>query len=145
METTLNIHNDVLLLIEEAAQVLGISRSALITIIIKKLMDDIQNPAQLGTLVRYQGRSGQEDWHTFHIKLRMDDYEFFLDLRKLLKMSVSLILSYAVKKFLVKIIKLNITDNYRYKNYIVVREIIDDIVSWRLIWGYPPGIGKIIS
>ena len=79
----------------------------------------------------------------FHLVVREDDYEYLLDLRKFLKMSVSLIIAYAVKKFLGKN-KNNITDNNRYKNYVLVKEMVDNIICWRLFWGYPPSIGEYI-
>ena len=145
METTLNVHIDILTKITRAAQIKGISRSDLIILLIKKTMDAISDPVRIGTMVRYQKRMKADDWHTFHIRLRMDDYEYLLDLRKLLKMSVSLILAYAVEKYLGKLIKGNITDNYQYKNYIVIRELIGNIISWRFIWGLPPNLEKLIN
>jgi len=144
METTLNIHAHILEKISLAARSRGMSRSEMIILLIKKAMDDIPDPARIGRMVRYQRRSMPTEWCTFHVQLRMDDYEFFLDLRKLLKMSVSLILAYAVKKFLDKLVKANTTDNYQYRNYVVIKEYIDNIVSWRFIWGYPPNLARII-
>lgn len=144
METTLNVHAHILDKISLAASSSGISRSEMIILLIKKAMDDIPDPARIGRMVSYQKRSRPEDWRTFHVHLRMDDYEYFLDLRKLLKMSVSLILAYAVKKFLNKWAKSNTTDNYQYKNYVVIKEFIGNIVCWKFIWGYPPNLAKII-
>jgi hypothetical protein len=144
METTLNIHGDILEKISLAARSRGISRSEMIILLIKKAMNDISDPARIGRMVQYQKRSRPEDWHTFHVQLRMDDYEYFLDLRKLLKMSVSLILAYVVKKFLNNWMRTNTTDNYQYKNYVVIREFIDNIICWKFIWGYPPSLAKNI-
>jgi hypothetical protein len=70
--------------------------------------------------------------------------EYFLDLRKLMKMSVSLILAYAVEKFLDTIMSRNNTDNNRYRNYLIIREIIDNITRWTFIWGFPPNIEKFL-
>jgi hypothetical protein len=145
METTLNIHTKISEQITMASRLMGISRSTVIVILVKKVMDDISNPGQPGRLVQYQTRRKQDEWHTFHLSVREDDYEYFLDLRKLLKMSVSLILAYAVKKFLDTIIKRNCTDNNRYKNYIIAKEFIDDIVCWKFIWGFPKNIEKLFT
>lgn len=144
METTINIHSDVLEKITLAAKLQKTSRFKLIITLIKETMNDISDPGQFGTLVTYQKRSNPGDWHIFHIQLRMDDYEYLLDLRKLLKMSVSLILSYAVKKYLKKIFSCNRTDNYRYRNYVIIKDIIDNIICWKFIWGYPPNIAQIL-
>lgn len=144
METTLNIHSEILKKINAAAEKHGISRSALILLLIKKAMDDFPNPDNIGKLIRYQRKSEPEDWHVFHIKVRMDDYEYFLDLRKLLKMSVSLILAFMVEKYLFTHNRLCVTDNNRYINYMIVREVIDNIICWRLVWGYPINLKRII-
>ena len=143
METTLNIDCKILEDINRAALMKGISRSELIVVLIKKMIADIKDPSGLGRMVQYQKRNKLKNWHTFHVRLRADDYEYFLDLRKLLKMSVSLILAYSVKKYL-KSLNVNYTDNYLFRNYIVVREIIDNVISWRFIWGFPRNIEGII-
>lgn len=144
METTLNIHSDILEKINRAADKSGIARSEMILFLIKKAMDDIVNPENIGKMVKYQKRSKPVEWHTFHLQVRWDDYEYLLDLRKLLKMSVSLILAYVVSKYLCAEKKVCITDNYRYKNYIIAKEVIDDIICWKFIWGYPHRLDKFI-
>ncbi|HOT44058.1 MAG TPA: hypothetical protein PLM53_08420 [Spirochaetota bacterium] len=144
METTINVHLDILNQITGAAKALGISRSELIVILLKKAMDDAARPDCLCKLVKYQQRRKPHEWHRFHLAVRPDDYEYFLDLKKLLKMSVSLILSYAVRKYLNKLFKKDYTDNYRYKNYIIMERRIDSVPCWIFIWGYPPNIEKII-
>ena len=74
-----------------------------------------------------------------------DEYEYFLDLRKLLKKSISAIVAYAVKKYFKGIIKSNITDNYPFKNYVIIKETINNVITWRLFWGYPEKMEKILS
>lgn len=144
METTLNVHLDMLEKITRAARALGISRSEIIIILLKKVMDETTKPDCLWKLVKYQRKRKPDEWHGFHLTVRPDDYEYFLDLRKLLKMSLSLILSYAVYKYLDKLIKKDITDNYRYNHYIIMEKRIDSIPCWIFIWGYPPSIGERI-
>jgi hypothetical protein len=143
METTLNIHADILAKVTRAAKYRGMSRSALILILMKKVMADIADPARMGSLVRYQDAGRSRDWRTFHLTVREDEYEFLLDLRKLMKMSVSRILAFAVKKYLRKL-KKGITDNNRFFNYTVLREIFDGVICWRFMWGFPRGIAKLL-
>jgi len=142
METTLNIHSDILKRIDTAAKTKGISCSEMIVVLLKKVMNDNGNPPCIGRLVRYQERCKPEHWQVFHVQLRSDEYEYFLDLRKLLKMSVSLILAYAVNKFLGKKIRSCNTDNYQYENYVIMKEYINSIICWKFMWGYPSEIGK---
>jgi hypothetical protein len=144
LKTTINIATDVFNRIVAAAVIQGISRSDMINYLIKKVMDDIPEPVRLGTMVQYQARRAPACWHVFHLQLREDDYEYFLDLRKLLKMSVSCILSYAVKKFLKRPIgKINI-DNYTFRNYLVIKEVVSGIICWKFLWGCPPNLENLV-
>ncbi len=144
METTLNIHADILEKINRAARLRCTSRSGMIIVLIKRIMDDVPNSVRFGRMVRYQKRNRPDVWHTVHVQLRMDDYEYLLDLRRLLKMSVSLILAYAVGKYLNGIMEKKETDNYQYKNYVLIKEVFNGTICWRLIWGYPPDIEKLL-
>ena len=144
METTINVQVDILQQIARAAKVKKISRSAMMLILIKTIMDETKNPDCLWKMVQYQETRKPEEWHRFHLVLRPDEYEYLLDLRKLLKMSVSLILAYAVRKYLNEIMEKKATDNNQYKNYVLIKEIFNATICWRLIWGYPPGIEKLL-
>jgi hypothetical protein len=144
METTLNVRIDIYSKINLAAITKGISRSKLAAMLIKKMMDDISDAGRIGRMVQYQKRCGKSEWHKFHLSVREDEYEYFLDLRKLLKMSVSLILSHAVEKYLDTLIKRDITDNNRYRNYIIIKDVINNITCWKLIWGFPYNIEKFL-
>ncbi len=143
METTINVRSEILEKISAAARSKDISRSEMILILIKKSMIDITDPGRLGNLVHYQKRGMPGDWHAFHIKLRADEYEYLLDLRKLLKMSVSLILAVMVKKHLGVSPTKNVADNYRFKDYIIIKEVLDNVICWKLLWGFPPNIEKL--
>jgi hypothetical protein len=145
METTLNIRADILEQIARVANSNGISCSEMIALLIQQVTADIANPGRIGRMVQYQGRRSTPEWHVLHVQVREDMYEYWLDLRKLLKMSVSLILAYAVKKFLCKLMKINSTDNYLCKNYIIAKEIIDSVIVWKFIWGYPPNLKKLLD
>ncbi len=145
METTLYIQDDILKKITMAAHAGNMSRSELIVVLFKKAMDDVSRPSRFGGMVQYQQRNNREKRKVFHLVLREDDYEYLLDLRKLLKMSVSLILAIVVNKFIGKPAKIIITDNNRYKNYVIIKEMVGGIICWRFFWGYPPNIETYIQ
>jgi hypothetical protein len=123
----------------------GISCSEMIVLLLKKVMAEISNPESMGKMIKYQDRCNAPKWHVFHVKVREDTYEYWLDLRKLLKMSVSLILANAVKKYLGKPLKINRTDNYRFTNYIIAKEVMDSVIVWKFIWGIPYNLQKLTS
>src|SRR4030042_5850226 len=111
MNTTLNVRTVILQEITRAAQAEGITCSEMIVILLKKAMRDINTPDCMGRLVQYQARRRREEWTITHVRWRGDDYEYFQDMRKLLKMSVSLLLAPEVKKYLVKTCKVHKSDN----------------------------------
>jgi hypothetical protein len=144
METTLNVHAETLKQISAAARTGGISRSRVIMYLMKRVMDDISKPDYPGRMVRYQKKGSPGDWHIFHLQVKEDDYEYLLDLRRLLKMSVSLILAGAVKKYLDEQKSKNFTDNCLFKDYVLVMDTINGVICWKLIWGFPPGMKNIL-
>jgi hypothetical protein len=92
--------------------------------------------------VKYQNRDEEKNWHRIHIVLNEHEYEYYLDMRKFFKMSVSYILAYSVMRYLDKfmneLINKNITtDNYYYKNYVFIKETIYGIICWQIYWGIP--------
>ncbi|OHD70438.1 MAG: hypothetical protein A2W19_15605 [Spirochaetes bacterium RBG_16_49_21] len=145
METTLNIRVDILERVAKAAQLKNMTCSEMIVLLIKQVMGDIRFPEPIGRLVRYQERRWPKDWRVFHVQVREDDYEYLVDCRRLFKMSVSLILAYAVQRYLSKLLKRKMTDNYHFMNYMLIRETIDNLISWRLIWGFPPNLEKLLA
>jgi hypothetical protein len=145
METTLNVPTGILKRINRTARANGVSCSELIVRLMEKAMGDITEPDRIGRMVQYQGRRRPEGWHVFHVQVRDDVYEYWLDLRKLLKMSVSLILTNAARRYLGKFKKRICTDNNRFRSYLIIKELIDDVIVWKFIWGIPPNLEQLIK
>ncbi len=145
MDTTLNVRAEVLEEIARSARLKGISRSKMIAHLLKKVSTDISEYGKIGRLVQYQTRERTKNWRVFHVQPREDEYEYWLDMRKLLKMSVSLILALAVKRYLSKSLTIKTTDNNQCKNYIIIKEVIDSVIVWKLVWGWPPNLKKIFN
>lgn len=105
----------------------------------RRLGDDHDNMVATWSRVRYQKRDETGNWRHLHLTLRPDEYEFFLDLRKVFKFSVSSLVAYAVEKYLEEIVKKlsKGSDNYRYKNYMFQRFIVDGVICWIFSWGIP--------
>jgi hypothetical protein len=142
METTLNIHVRILDKIRKAAGLRNISCSSMIVILLQRVMKEKKNHVLMARLVKYQKRRSKDEWRKFHITWRVDDYEYFLDLRKFRKMSVSHILAYAVEKYLKKLKRKDFTDNYRFHNYVIMGGNAEGVTCWKLFWGFPLDIIK---
>jgi hypothetical protein len=145
METTLNIHADIQKKIEETVISKGIIRRELIVLLLNKIMDETRHSVKMGRLVQYQKRRPRKEWRRVHVRFEADEYEYFLDLRKLMKMSLSHILAVAVEKYIDEISKGKRADKNRYTNYLIINEEIDSISCWRMIWGYPPSIASALQ
>jgi len=96
-------------------------------------MDDPSNEVRIGRLVQYQTRENTDTMQSISYHVQEDEYESFQDMRKLFKKSLSLILAEAVKKYLNNLLNnRKKTDNYPHANYVIIKEMINTIVSWRL-------------
>lgn len=138
--TTLNIHVDVLSKINHAAAKFRKSRKAIIVFLLKQLMMDRRVLSRGFTAVRYQQDDDKECWHTFHIRFREDDNEYFVDLRKFSKCSVSCLLAIAVNQYIDELLlnEMKEVDNYPFmSNYVLLQDLVDGIICWRIYWGYP--------
>jgi hypothetical protein len=141
-ETTMNVSEETYQKLVWASELLKIKRGILVSSLIN-YSSKMSKPGELATgLVKYQKRSVSCAWHQIHLRLRNDEHDFFMDLRKVWKLSVSLILAEAIEKYLEELIfKMIIKpDNYRYRNYASSRFMICDVVCWVFYWGIPPEI-----
>lgn len=143
IETTLNMHNNILERINFASKKVKKSRTYIIRLILGKMIEDNNKFKRLWSPVKYQKRDVYDNWHIFHLTLRQDEYAFSMDLRRIYRMSLSGIVAYAVDEYLDGVISMvtednneNITDNYLYKNYIIAYRLVDGVHSWRIYWGY---------
>jgi hypothetical protein len=139
IETTLHVHKSILYKLDKGAAVTGRSLTSIIKLLIQRIMRDNQKMIKTNSRIKYQERDLKENWHRIHIVLNEYEYEYCLDLRKFLKMSVSFILAYAVLRYLDELLKKNIgTDKYYFKNYFFIKKTFDGIICWKIYWGIPP-------
>ena len=137
--TTLHVHKTILDKLDNGAIVIGISRNSIIKLLIQRIMKDNRRMLKANSRVRYQAKDLKKNWKRINITFNEYEYEYCLDLRKFYKMSVSLILAFAVLQYLYEILKSGkSTNNYCFHNYIFVREIVDNVICWQIYWGIPP-------
>jgi hypothetical protein len=104
--------------------------------------------SQRDIAVKYQDDDLKENWHCFHVKLSDDEYDFFIDLRKFYRLSVSRLLALAVKKYLSQVIsefKMKLVDNYVYfKHYDLNYEVGDGYIAWKIYWRTPESMSDTV-
>lgn len=144
IKTTFNMHIKVHEKIDRISHVTGLSEMEIINLLAKKVMGKSRHHYRLGKSVQYQKQREPEEWSLFHVKIMPDVYEYLLDLRKLLKMSVSLIIADAVNDFFGEMCDKKSSDNYHFKNYFISLAIDGGIICWKLYWGIPHEIRAIL-
>ena len=143
IETTVYMNSSILEMLNNAAKITGKSRIYIIALLMQKIMSNNHEKLKFFSRIKYQKRDKKEKWHRLHITLNEYEYEYYLDMRKFLKMSVSFILAYAVRKYVDTVVnklldRKIITDNYRYRNYIFIKETFDnEVICWKIYWGIP--------
>ena len=163
IKTTLNIHKDIKKIIDDTSYILEISRTQIISMLLKKLVKVNKINLQFAKGLKYQDSDDPENWGTFHISYRQDEYDLFNDLKKIHNCSISYLVSFAVRKFLSgllshdavlhenkkkqnkRILTKRLGDNYRFNSYVFVREVVCGVISWRIFWGLPPNLSEILQ
>ncbi len=141
IDTTINIKQVILERIDCTAGKFSVSRSKLISMLLKRMMDGKNTDKNRFSRVKYQKRDNIASWKRPHIMLEPDMYEKCLDMRKLFKMSVSYLVLVAYKKYFDMVIKEleNNGDTEKYsKNYICIGKRVSTIFSYVVFWDYPP-------
>ena len=150
IETTLHVHKSILEMLNEKTEIAGRTITFIIKLLMKKIMNNNQKMLKSYSRIKYQERDVKENWHRLHIILSEDEYEYYQDIRKFYKMSISFILAYAVRRYLTEIVnklldRNNFTDKYYFRDYVFVKKTIDDVICWQIYWGIPQILPDIIS
>jgi hypothetical protein len=100
IRTTANIDRKITGRICEAAELCGISIHQLVHVLFKIMIREKPLKFRFNRSVEYQQRRNKDQWKCFHIELSEAVYESCMDMRKLMKLSVSFLLNYAVEEYL---------------------------------------------
>ena len=148
IETTMHVHTSILEILTYGEEMTGRPIKVIIKLLMQRIMDDNHKLLKAYRRVKYQERDKEKNWRRVHIVLNEYEYEYYLDMRKFYKMSVSFILAYAVMKYLNELVNELLdrnknTDNYLYSNYIFIKETVDGIICWKTYWGIPQKLPRL--
>ncbi len=143
IKTTINIRLEILSKIADSAKDLNISLNKLISLLFIRMIHDKMHKIMMFKPVKYQETGDEIIYHKLHIALSSDLYEKALDLRKVLKMSVSLIIAKAVDKYLQGIVddvsRTGRTDNY-FRSYVFIPNFHMGVLYFTIFWQFPSSI-----
>jgi len=124
---------------------LGIAQRDVIIELLKRLMRDVNRRLGGFTGVRYQPALKEGEWYPFCIRFKKEEYEFYTDLRKICKLTVSYLVAIAVQEYMLEILGSN---RKRVINYIFPRDcalsirVVDQVRCWQFYWGKPPPLAR---
>jgi hypothetical protein len=139
IRTTVNMTREVYEMICSVSRKSGMSKTTVIKILLRKISTK-EKRVKMWKRIEYQKRNSSQEWQTFHLSIEEAEYEYYLDLRKLLKKSLSLIIFIAANEF-IEIVNTTLSDNYPFFNYIITSsETTFGIQKWSVYWGIPEEI-----
>jgi len=147
IETTTCISFEHYELIQSLSQQYGMSmRSFLSTLIGFAAEIDLMPPT---TFKRLTYRNRGTTWKRLHVTLFADEYEFFMDIRKVWKMSLARVIEYCLNNILDEFLRFldskiveedYYSDSYRYRNYCFEFYREENIQTGKFYWGIHPEI-----
>jgi len=96
-ETTTCISKENLEVIEYYAEKYTIKPTKLIVSLLRYVTDKNKLPVIASRRIQYRKREGNNSWKRIHVMLTPFDYELFLDMKKLGKMSLSKIIDFCME------------------------------------------------
>jgi hypothetical protein len=149
IDTTINIKLNILSKIAEVSAAHGISINKIIAILIHKTLNNCSIKAKLFNAVKYQQTGDDIIWHTLHVSFSEDIYEKALDLRKVLKISVSYIIARAIELYIDQVVESLVeaglkpastnqtgTDSYC-KEYVFISSKCNGLLYFTIFWSKP--------
>jgi hypothetical protein len=151
-ETTTCIACDHLSLLRYFSDKYEISLRTFISLLINYSAKYEKNDIQAFKRIAYRNRKGKNSWKRVHLMLKHSEYEFFLDVKKLWKMSLAKIIEYCIENVLDEFLTVlderlkNYTDNYReyyeINSYTFDFYKVKGIHCCKFYWGPPPMLLK---
>lgn len=139
-ETTINIDIEVYSKLSQAAAKHHVSRSRLIAVLIEQFVVKEKIPHISRGTVQYQQSRNKEQWRKLHVVLPIHVHDYFDDVRKLWKMSLSYLVAMVVEKYLFlldeNIIK-TLADKYWHGGHTIIHFIDNGLQYMLCCWGVP--------
>ena len=139
IKSSVNINIGKLSLLENFSEANELSINEVVALLLRKILEDGNYSARKFRAVKYQEVDPDKNWNTLTVYFEDVDYEFFTDMRKFFKESVSLLLSKAIDLFLETILSEveEILLNYADSDWDIRRDDMEIGVIWSVYWIKP--------
>ncbi len=145
MRTTINIDEELLEKLEEAADALSLSNNEMISLLLARIIRKKEFKPRPYERVTYQKRNKDVVvWEKEHINIDSVFYEKYLDLRRNFKFSVSWFIAFAIRNYLDELVydlsnprnHEKILDNYE-RNFMYITRMLGTVPLFISILGFP--------
>lgn len=140
IHTTVNLSFKNTELLDKNACRLGMTRSRLVVLLMRKMVVQWRSLKRNFTSVKYQKNACGEKWKVAHVFFEVKDYEMFIDMRKFFKWSVSALVAMAINMYLDEIAsggKENLKqhfDNNKVIDYKCTAQLNKNTICWHIYW-----------
>ncbi len=158
INTTYVMCDEVIALLTEAEEKTKWPREKLLLLAMRKMMKDYEVYERADGRIEYQKRFDEKSGHRINkqrVKMRVHsfDYNYYQDMRRIFRRSISLVMAIAVRTYLETIVeailsKTNDTvlaDTYPFQNYAIMGKCIENIPTWRIWWGVPEKLKLLLT
>ncbi len=156
--TTYVMCDDVIALLENAEETTKYPKEKLLMLAMRKMMKDYEAYERTDSRIEYQKRFNEDTGERIkkqRVKMKVSfcDYNYFQDMRRIFRRSISLVMAIAVYTYLAEIIEkiLNkeieavLADTYPFQNYAIMGKCIENIPTWRIWWGVPSKLKLLLT
>ncbi len=136
IKSSVNINTEKLSRLETFSEVNDLSVNEIVSLLLRKILKDGNNVAIKFSAVKYQDIDPDKNWDTLTVYFDDVDYEFFTDMRKFYKFSVSFLLAKAIDLFLDTILSEieEILLNYVDSDWDISRDDVKVGAVWTILW-----------
>ncbi len=158
IKTTYVMCDEVIGLLAEAEEKTKYQKEELLVKAMRKMMKDYERYERDAGRIEYQKRFDEETGeqiikHRVKMRLLIREYNYFQDMRKFFRRSISLVMAIAVYTYLAEIVEKILqkdyealhADNYPFECYAIMGKCIENIPTWRIWWGVPPDLELLLT
>jgi len=136
IKSSVYINTAKLQMLEEFSADNGLDFDDVVALLLRKILSAGNLNARKFVAVKYQDTDPDKNWKTATVYYSVVDYEYFTDMRKFFKESVSLLLSKAIDLFLDTILSevKEILLNYANSDWDIRRNDVETGAIWTIFW-----------
>ncbi len=158
IDTTYVMCDEVIDLLVEAEEKTKCSKEALIVQSMRKVMRNYEIYERGDGRIEYQKRFDEKTGEIIkkrRVKMVINEreYNYFQDMRKFFRRSISLVIAIAVRTYLAEVIEEILKndaegvhpDTYPFECYAIMGKCIENIPTWRIWWGVPADLELLLT